>query len=101
MSELRLASRMALTLCVVVSKQASIESWNVDWDVHFLGVADAGDEVLGRLDDFIGDLVVGLQQHLDFGVLVFVADFALCFFGEVHGGEIVVGFEDLGQGVSN
>ena len=47
------------------------------------------------MHDFVGDFVVGFEQHFDFGVVFVFARFALGFLGEVHGGQIVVGFEEF------
>jgi hypothetical protein len=63
------------------------------WDVHFLGVANARDQILCRLHDFVGDFVVGFEQHFDFGVVFVFARFAFCFLGEVHGREVIVCLE--------
>jgi hypothetical protein len=63
--------------------------------VHFLGVADREDQVLGALDDFVGDLVVRLQQQLDLGVLRLRAALALRLGRQVHGRQIIVRLEQL------
>lgn len=62
-------------------------------DVHLLSVADTGHEILCCLNDFIGDFMVRLEEHFHLGVVVVLALLAFGLFGEVHGGEVVVGFE--------
>ena len=57
MRELRLASRMALTLCDVLVL-VDLGQHGLKY-IHFFSVADAGHEVLSCLNDFIGDFVVG------------------------------------------
>ena len=67
----------------------------------FFGVADVGDEGAGALHDLVADFVVGFEQHFDFRVVIFVAVDVFGLVAEVHGGEIVVGFEEVVDGVTD
>lgn len=68
--ELRLASRMALTLqfLSVLSPSKTVRERA---NLHFFGVADVANEIAADLNDFVTDLVVGLKQHFDFSVVIF------------------------------
>lgn len=45
--------------------------------------------------------MVGFEQHLDFGVVVFFAELSGCLFRQIHGRQIVVCVQELAQSVSD
>ena len=83
MRELRFASRMAFTLWKGGVSRVGGKGKRGK-GVHFFCVADVGDKIAGRLDDFIADFVVGFEEHFDLSVVVFLADLALRTLREVH-----------------
>lgn len=64
-------------------------------------VLDRGDQIGADLIDFVGDIVVRLEQELNFFVIVLLSFSAFSLFGEIHGSQIVVSFQYLIDRISD
>jgi hypothetical protein len=89
---------MARMLDKVSCEASGRTGWN---DLHLLSVPDARYKVTSLLSNFVADLVVRLQQHLNLCVVILSPDQVVRLLGEVHSGKVVVRFEELLYSVSH